>query len=62
MTAPTVVAPSSLLADTIADAKTQLAAADHADIHNHTDMVASQAALKFALRRVLWVLEAGAGS
>jgi hypothetical protein len=61
MTALTAVSPT-LLADTVADAERILAAADRADIHNHTDMVASQAALTVALRRVLWVLEAGAGS
>lgn len=61
MSAPTAVS-SDLLADALADARTQLSAAQHADIHNHLAMVASHASLEATLRRVLWALNAEARS
>lgn len=61
MSALTAVSPQ-LLAAALADAHTQLAAAEATDTDNHLALVASHATLEATLRRVLWVLEAEARS
>jgi hypothetical protein len=47
-----------LLATALADARTQLAAAEVTDINDDLAVIRSQAGLAVALRRVLWVLNA----
>lgn len=49
--------PAQLLTSTLDDARDQLAAAQAVDIHDHTAVVGSQAALAAILRRVLWTLD-----
>ncbi|MFE6127479.1 hypothetical protein ACFQ6Q_04265 [Streptomyces sp. NPDC056437] len=57
MTASTLVSPL-LLAEALADARDQLAAAEATDIRDHAAVVASQETLARTLRRVLWTLNA----
>jgi hypothetical protein len=47
-----------LLADALADARTQLAAAEGTNLDDDLSVIKSQAGLAVALRRVLWVLNA----
>jgi hypothetical protein len=56
MSAPTTVSPS-LLADTCADARNDLAAARSTDIHDHLALVASHATLTAMVARILWTLD-----
>jgi hypothetical protein len=49
---------SRLLADALAEARTQVATADSVDLDDDLAVITSHAGLAVALRRVLWVLNA----
>ena len=53
---------SRMLAAAVAEASDQLRIADSADLNDSVSVVASQAGLAAALRRVLWVLDVQDGA